>query len=921
MVKLADIQFDRDVEMIDGHYQNWPAALAKLAHYSRLHSTYIDRLLNSHHQWLIEQLERDVADVVDSLLAIVTGETADPIEKQLRVSKGRIALYLALLDIADTIPVMDTTRYLTLFADFAIEKGTRYLIEKEVARRKLPEKALESECGLFVLAMGKQGAFELNYSSDIDLICFFDETRFEGEDIYGVRKGFIRVIQNLVKLLSEATQDGYVFRTDLRLRPDPSTTPVVITADQAESYYESLGRTWERSAFIKARVCAGDVEAGNAFLKRLRPFIWRKLLDFAAIEDAHNMRLRIRAHKNLDGPINFRGHHLKLGKGGIREIEFFTQTRQLIFGGRNEMLRVRGTIEGLRKLAEYEVIQSELAEYLITEYCWLRKLEHASQMIDDQQTHFVPSSHDAALHFLGLVGEVDFEAFEAKFIERVSEIDAAMESFFEGTRLHEDVGDAPIEAFDDAALEIMENWTGLAAIRSDRAQTLFHSLRPLILKRLAQSASPQDALLSFDRFLKQLPAGVQLFSMFEANPILLDLLTDICALAPSESILLGQNARIFEAVLSPDFFKPIDLSCNEERLVVHLNVELPTDADFEDRLNAVRRFVREEQFRVSIHLLRGLADAQLAGGAYTQIADIALRELHAAVNADMTRRYGPPPGKGAAILAMGKLGSREMTRCSDLDLVVIYDAEGAEMSDGKKPMAVTNYFARFTQNFIQALSVATSEGSLYEVDMRLRPSGRQGPVAVSVKAFEDYQMNDAWTWEHMALLRARVVSGDPELAKSIDSIVKGALTKERDQTKTKADIVEMRSKIRENFNQVKPLSLKHGAGRMMETELLIQGLALLTQSFQGENSSIDILDDLTELNEIDRLQLRDGLALFSHLLQLSRLSFAGEPVDNPPNSWLKWQAIFTDEKDIIKLEKRLLSTSQGLEAIFDKYLM
>ncbi len=884
-------------------------------------SPYLSGLYRTHKSWFEASLDLGEDVLFQSILNDVNDESEAELSRSLRIAKGRIALYLAVMDLGSAMDVMDITRRLSLFADFAVERALRFLIGAEVARGKLPHHASTQNCGIFALAMGKQGAYELNYSSDIDLIMFFDETRFEGEDIYKVRKGFIRVVQRLVKVLSENTADGYVFRTDLRLRPDPSVTPVVITTDQAESYYEALGRTWERAAFIKARICAGDFDAGNDFLQKMRPFIWRRLLDFAAIEDAHNMRTRIRSHKHLDGSIELEGHHLKLGRGGIREIEFFTQTRQLIFGGRNDELRVKGTLQALDILAEHEIIPRELAVYLTQEYKWLRRLEHITQMINDQQTHLVPDKPENLAKFLALADAKDEERFRVDFVARLNKIDATMDEFFEGTKTYEAVN-IDYAHFGARADEIIDAWMSLPATRSDRAQAIFDRIKPVILEKLSQSAQPSDALLAFDKFLRGLPAGVQMFSMFDANPHILDLLTEICALAPSEAHYLGHNSRVLEAVLSPDFFEPV-LANEDEKIHIraHLDRELEKANDYEDRLNAVRRFVREAQFRVSVHLLRGLADAATAGRAYTMIADLAIEALLDAVNAHMTRRYGPPPGKGAAILAMGKLGSCEMTRHSDLDLVVIYDADGAEMSEGKKPLAISSYFSRFTQNFIQAISVPTSEGALYEVDMRLRPSGRQGPVAVSLKSFADYQLNEAWTWEHMALLRARVVAGDAGLSKDINNAMQTALKQPRDIAKTLNDVREMRQKIRDNFQTDNPLAIKHGAGRMMETELLLQTVALAQSWPNASNSMSDLLTvSKNILKKEDHKHIETALLIWAGLMHLSRLSFGGEPSSNPSQAWMIRQEQFTETKTLDELSNALARTAKISDGIFDEYL-
>ena len=412
---------------------------------------------------------------------------------------------------------------------------------------------------MFVLAMGKMGAFELNYSSDIDLIVLFDETRHAPDDYAELRRGFIRVTQKLVKLLSEVTAEGYVFRTDLRLRPDPSVTPVCIATEPAEHYYESLGRTWERAAYIKARACAGAVAAGEAFLGRLRPFVWRRHLDFWAIQDAQDMRLRIRAHKGLAGPIAIPGHDLKLGQGGIREIEFFTQTRQLIVGGRDEGLRQRATLPALAALADKGWVDRDVAERLSAAYVAHRELEHRLQMLEDAQTQRLPESPAGLARLADFCGAESVEAFSAGLRERLEAVAALTEPFFAHEPRHAADAPAPEAVFADpaAARERMAAWKRLPAFRSERARSIFRRLEPELMRRIAETASPDAALMSLDAFLSRLPSGVQLFSLMEANPPLLDLLVDVCGTAPELARYLGSNARVLDAVISQDFYRPL----------------------------------------------------------------------------------------------------------------------------------------------------------------------------------------------------------------------------------------------------------------------------------------------------------------------------------------------------------------------------
>ncbi len=670
-----------------------------------------------------------------------------PVRQALRAAKARAALLIALADLGGVWDLAEVMGALTRLADETVSAAARWLLAAELRAGKLPgldETALEGGAGYILLAMGKMGARELNFSSDIDLIALFDDGRFDNDDVLEGRARYIRVTRDLVKLISENTEDGYVFRTDLRLRPSPSTTPVCMAVDAAERYYESVGRTWERAAHIKARPLV-DIAAGEAYLETLAPFIWRRHLDFAAIEDAHDMLRKIRAQKARFTAGSLPGHDLKLGPGGIREIEFFAQTRQLIVGGREPGLRVPTTLGALDALVAAGWIEAGTRDVLAEDYRALRTVENRLQMMEDAQTHAVPKAPDARTRLAMLCGEADRDAFERRLADRLARVHETCEEFFtpgaerrevrfETLVDEERLAAAGFERPADAARQ-MARWHegGIPATRSQRARALFRPLEPQIVERLAGAASPDQALVHFDRFLSGLPAGVQLFSLFQANPQLLDLIVEICAAAPGLAGYLARHPQTLDALLDRDFWEPIP---HTDELAKDLAARLAPEDDYERVLDASRRWARELWFRAGVHVLRAIADEREAGAAFTRIAETSLTGLFPHVVAEFARKHGDPPGAGLAVLAMGKLGSCEMTARSDLDLITVYDAAGAETSDGPRPLAPTAYYPRLTQALVAALTAPTAEGALYEVDMRLRPSGRQGPVAVSLSSFE-----------------------------------------------------------------------------------------------------------------------------------------------------------------------------------------
>lgn len=808
-------------------------------------SPFLKGLLIREREWLLEQF--DASDTVMArLLESLPEDCALDCKTALRRAKRRIALWSALCDLAGVWAFEDVTRALTTFADHAVSHALDFGLKQQITRKKLPPWMAEQsseQLGLFVLAMGKMGASELNYSSDIDLICLFDETRFGKDDFADVRAGFIKAIKAMVQMLNEVTADGYVFRTDLRLRPDSGVTPVCMGVEAAERYYESLGRTWERAAYIKARVCAGDQKAGAHFLHQMQPFVWRKHLDFAAIEDAHNMRLAIRDHKGGGAQIELAGHDMKLGRGGIREIEFFTQTRQLISGGRDPDLRTRQTLTGLERLVQKQWVPSDIAHRLTHHYVAHRTVEHRLQMINDAQTHRLPQSEEGFERVAALMGQ-DVAHLRREIYQSLTEVHDLCESFF--AEKAQSPSQSPFQApLEDDVQSIVEGWSKYPALRSERAVKIFERLKPEIFSKLGDAGDQRRAVMAFDGFLKGLPAGVQLFSLFEAYPKLIDLMVDIVTISPTLAGYLSRNAKVFDAVIAGSFWEDWP---ETEILRADLEQNLSLLDGYEDRLDEARRWWKEWHFRIGVHVLRGLLDAETAGQQYAALADATLQGLWPHVQAHFAQKHGPPPGRGAVVLAMGSLGAGALHAMSDLDLIVIYDALDAEMSGGKRSLHPRTYYARLTQALVTALSAQMSEGRLYEVDMRLRPSGNQGPVATSWPAFQSYQAKEAWIWEHLALTRARVIAGPADLHRDVERFRQSLLTSKPFDAVARA-LGDMRLRIAEAKPDVAKSNVKDGAGRLQDIELLAQ----LGRLMQGGEKR-DVLSGLQALADGRYLQ-------------------------------------------------------------------
>jgi len=896
-------------------------------------SPHLARLLTRHAAWLAGRAQDPAQDVFADLLGDIAAAPdgakgfAD-IAQALRVAKARAALLIALADLGGLWDLGQITGALSRLADQAIETGARWLIAQERAAGRLPDDD-DPLAGYVLLAMGKLGAHELNYSSDIDLIALFNEDRFAEDQTQEVRARFIHVTRQMVKLLSESRGEGYVFRTDLRLRPNPSTTPVCVGMIAAERYYEAAGRTWERAAMIKARPL-GDRVSGQAFLQTLAPFVWRRHLDFAAIEDVHDLLRKIRAQRaGTAAGKGVPGTNVKLDPGGIREIEFFAQTRQLIMGGRDPALRPPGTRDALAALAAAGIVDRETAEALSADYVALRTVEHRLQMVEDQQTHQMPTAEPARDRLAALAGWSDRAAFEDDLAERMDRVHRLIEPFFasEPRAKAAQAPDAdPMAAFErqDDARRIIGRWRDgdIPATRTERARALYRGLEPLILHRLADAGSPDHALAQLDRFLSGLPAGVQLFSLFSANPQLLDLIVSLLAAAPRMAAYLARHSQVLDALLDRDFFEPLP---PVEALTADLTARLAAEPDYERQLDLTRRWGREHWFRAGVHVLRSISDAREAGAAFARIAEASVTALLPRVIDQFARRHGRPPGNGLAVVAMGRLGSREMTAGSDLDLITIYDPGAAETSDGDKPLTPQLYYPRLTQMLIAALTAPTAEGALYEVDMRLRPSGSQGPVAVSLASFESYQLGQAWVWEHLALTRARVIAGPAELCEAIRRIAGDALAGRAGQDHVLAEARAMRARLIDAHakDRRSPWSLKHAAGGLMEIEFVAQTGVL----YHGLSGCRQVSEALPKLAEAGWLTADEAAALaVAHDLQ-SRLQHvervAVEGSVEPEEAGAALRAVLVDAggaADFADLERLLHERQAAAAAIADRLL-
>jgi [glutamine synthetase] adenylyltransferase / [glutamine synthetase]-adenylyl-L-tyrosine phosphorylase len=861
--------------------------------------------------------------------------------RALRALKQEAALLSALCDIGGVWPLAEVTRALSRTADTALSSALRWLIRDAARAGRIElEDAADPErgTGLFALGMGKHGACELNYSSDIDIIVFYEPGRARLRD--GIEPGafFVRLTQQIVRFLSERTEDGYVFRVDLRLRPDPSATAIAVSVPAAYGYYESVGQNWERAAMIKARVCAGDRSVGEEFLAGLSPFIWRRHLDYAAIADVHAMKRQIHVHKGHE-EVAVAGHDLKLGRGGIREIEFFVQTQQLIAGGRNPALRGRDTVGMLDALFQAGWITKSACDELTEAYAFLRGLEHRLQMIADEQTHALPRNAEALFRFARFAGYADTAAFSEALVARLHTVQRHYAKLFEtspalstsaGSLVFTGKSDDPATLDTLARLgfhspaavaEMIRGWHfgRYPAMRSARAREDLTELTPALLEALGRAGPPDQALLAFDGLLSRMPSGYQLFSILRNNARLLDVLARILGLAPRLGELLAGRPHALDGLLEPN-----PGGADEAALEARLRATLAIGEGYEDRLDRARITVRERLFVIGARMLSGELEPGDASLEISALAVAALRVVLDLVTDELTRVHGRPPGGRVAIVAMGKLGGREMTATSDLDLLAIYDHDPeATETVGGRPVAPSVWFARLTQRLIAALSAPTAQGTLYAVDMRLRPSGRKGPVAVHVGGFADYQRKEAWTWEHMALTRARVVAGDPQLGREIEAIVRDVLTMPRKDAKVKRDIVEMRRLLAQEKGEADLWDLKQVAGGMVDIEFLVQGLQLMNAHAHPdilETNTVAALDRIAGAGLIDgasHRSLSEAIDMDVRLTQLLRLCIGTEAgAARAPEALRAFLATQCDVASFSMLEATLRERQQSVRALF-----
>jgi glutamate-ammonia-ligase adenylyltransferase len=780
----------------------------------------------AHAPFLRVQIERhrDIADLLtagDLAGALSVCPVQDgPVSRQLRMERVRTALVLAIGDLAGALSLEQVVEALSDLADRSLDRAIAAAIEERVPGAE-PR-------GFAVIALGKHGGRELNYSSDIDPIFLFDPQTLPHRSREEASEAAVRIGRRVIELLQARDADGYAFRVDLRLRPSPEVTPIALPIEALISYYESSAVAWERAAFVRARAAAGDVVLAQSFLDSIRPFIWRRSLDFGAIKEMRAMSHRIRAQhgREVFGP----GYDLKRGRGGIREVEFFAQIHQLIHGGRDRSLRSATTIPALLALARAGIIADSEAARLADAYRLFRTIEHRLQMVDDRQTHELPrdpAALDNVAKLHGCPDAANLLDLLRPHVEAVGHIyDALEDGEAKGLPVGEALKPALAQAgFDppEAARAVIERWRGggVRATQSPAAREALEEVLPGLVEALGRAPDPDAALHRLDDIVSGVPSAINFFRLLAARPPLTQLLGDILTYAPALAALLGRRPGLLDGLIDATAFDPAPPVAELAR-----SFATAEGGDYERLLDHVRRSVGEKRFALGVQLIEGTSDPLDVAAGYSRVAEAAIDVLAAATVEDHARQHGRVPDSEMVILALGRLGGQALTHASDLDLVYLFTGDIHAVSDGPKPLEATRYYNRLAQRVTAALSVPTAAGALYEVDTRLRPSGRQGLLAVTVDSFADYQREDAWTWEHMALTRARPVFGSTGAQTRVAKVVEQVLRRPRNPRKLLSDIVSMRAEMAKHKPPAGPLDAKLIEGGLVDLEFCVHAAQL-----------------------------------------------------------------------------------------------
>ncbi|MET0360452.1 MAG: bifunctional [glutamine synthetase] adenylyltransferase/[glutamine synthetase]-adenylyl-L-tyrosine phosphorylase [Sphingobium sp.] len=887
---------------------NWSDALDRAS----AHSEYLARQLRQFPE-IAELLASGSIDAAWDAAAHVGGE-GEPLIRSLRLEKRARGLVIAVADLAGAWSLETVTSRLSDFADDALDRAIAAAFHE-----RYPD---WEPRGIAVLALGKHGSRELNYSSDIDPILLFDPAAMPPSTKEEPVEIAVRLCRRVVALMNDVTADGYVFRVDLRLRPSPEATPIVLPVDAAISYYESTAMGWEQAAFIRARAAAGDKALGQMFLHAIRPFVWRRSLDFGAVSGIGDITRRIRDHY-AQGQRLGPGYDLKRGRGGIREVEFFAQIHQLIHGGRDRSLRAPATLDALAALRDAGIVNGETVEVLGDAYRHYRTVEHRLQMVDDLQTHSLPASPASLDNVARLAGLADGNALIADLsphIERVGMLyDGLVARSGEGDDDHLSrnpetlAGQLAEMGFADPApaLARIAEWRegNARVLRSPPAREALEDMLPEVMRAIARAPDPAATVLRLDALLRGLPSAINIFRLLSARPGLAQILVEILSHAPTLAEALGRQASLLDGLIDATAFDPMP---SVEQLIADF-AHREAGEGYEALLDSVRKKVGERRFAIGVQIVRGASDPIDAAAGYGRVAEAAIEVLTAATIAEFEKLHGRVPGGDLVILALGRLGGGLLTHASDLDLIFLFTGEFGTDSDGEKPLGATQYFNRLAQRVGNALSVPTAAGPLYDVDTRLRPSGKQGLLCVSLDSFAQYQSESAWAWEHLALTRARPIFGPPAARNALQDIVTRTLEAERDSAALAREAVKMRGDIAKHKPPKGDLDVKLVPGGLVDIEFLTH----VTQFRTGKGFAPDLRVAIGVLMTAGALpaEILPSHDLILRYLVVSRLVTPGS--DEPPEETRPLVARACGAQDWPDLLAKIEAARQSVGAAWD----
>ena len=786
--------------------------------------------------------------LLDTLLEAHTWEEAARI---LRIHKHRSFFHIGSRDLSGEATLTEVIQAISNLAEGCLEAGYQWLNRQLSARYGRPmvytEEGKKTVARFVILGMGKLGARELNFSSDVDLIYLFDAGHGEVEDscTLSLKAYFNRLGRDLIRLLGEPTAEGQVFRIDLRLRPEGESGELSLSRDSAELYYESWGQTWERSAMIKARPVAGDLAWGDDFLKELQPFIFRRYLDFGALDAIREMKRKIDRKMTMAEDYY---HNIKLGYGGIREIEFFVQSHQLIHGGKNPVLRHRETLLTLDHLCQAGWLTQETSHLLAEAYRFLRTLEHRLQIKHDQQLHSIPEDQKAFERLSKRMGMAKDETlrthlrkvrdsvhtiYEALFLDAEKKNEASYNPHIETLLTCEAGEEKSLDQLKKAGFNDPEKAGTLMRILREGPKRLgltesmrcwYRRIAAPLLQEILRAPDPDMAIHHADNFLASLGHRISYLALLLENPPILTLLVRLFGTSVLLSRFFMKHPELMDRLVTQDFLQHDQ---NRDALSHELTTLLKGADEKEERFNIIRAFKNSETLRIGVRDLSHMAELTEVMSGLSALADVILTRILEDAFEELTERYGSP-NTPFVILAMGKLGGRELNYASDLDLIFLHGSQGeAPWTDGSNAIANSLFFTRLGQRVITAMTTLTRSGKLYELDMRLRPSGNSGTLVTSAEAFLRYQKEEAWVWEHQALTRARVVAGDSAFAKDLHQEIRTIIQQTREIELLRQDVVQMRLRI---FNEKKPdkdwIDIKQSRGGIVDIEFLAQFLIL-----------------------------------------------------------------------------------------------